>query len=330
MDDIGTAVVPDRSTILAVFDKAGRAPSVHNTQPWRWVFDGSRLHLYRDTTRRLTSADAQGRQLVISCGAMLDHVRTAFAAAGWHTDVTRFPDTAADHLATLDLRPWSDPPAAVAGRAAAMERRYTDRLPMLPPHDWDRVLEAAQEAARRHEISVQVLDESTRPRLAAASERAAALRRYDPQYQNELRWWAGHDSPADGVPVSALVSEAEMAQVGVGRAFPAGPPSRRRDDITDRSRLLVLGTETDSERDWLRTGEALSAILLECTVAGLATCSLTHITELPTSRRIVGGLLRRPALPQVLVRVGTTPSETDQSATPRRAVTDILELHRTV
>src|SRR5689334_19638256 len=68
--------VPDHPTVLAAMRMASRAPSLHNTQPWRWIFDGVRLHLYRDDDRLLTSADPLGRQLVISCGAMLHHVRT--------------------------------------------------------------------------------------------------------------------------------------------------------------------------------------------------------------------------------------------------------------
>ena len=37
----------------------------------------------------------------------------------------------------------------------------------------------------------------------------------------------------------------------------------------------------------LRCGEALSAVLLECTVAGMATCTLTHMTEIAQSRDII-------------------------------------------
>ncbi|WP_328396893.1 Acg family FMN-binding oxidoreductase [Nocardia sp. NBC_00416] len=328
MDAIGTARVPDHPTVQAALSLARRAPSVHNTQPWRWVFDGHRLQLYRDTARQLFSADPQGRQLVISCGAMLDHARTAFAAAGWDTTVTRLPDTAADHLATLDFAPARTVSDAVRAHATAIERRHTDRLPMLPPRDWDRVAPGLHTAAAAHDVTLGVLDDSARLRLAAASAQSAALREYDPQYLNELHWWAGNDSPADGVPISALVSAAELAQVGVGRAFPVAPPSLRRGELIDASRLLVIGSAADSPLDWLRTGEALSAVLLECTAAGLATCPLTHITEVPVSRRTIANLLPEPASPQVVVRVGTAPGSSALPPTPRRTVGDFLELHR--
>ncbi|NUP28783.1 MAG: hypothetical protein HOQ36_08380 [Nocardia sp.] len=328
MDAIGTARVPDHPTVQAALSLARRAPSVHNTQPWRWVFDGHRLQLHRDTSRQLFSADPQGRQLIISCGAMLDHVRTAFAAAGWDTEVTRLPDTAADHLATVAFTPAPEVPDPVRTLAAAVERRYTDRLPMLPPRDWERVAPGLHTTAAERGGTLEVLDDSARLRLAAASAQSAALREYDPQYLNELHWWAGNDSPADGVPISALVSAAELAQVGVGRAFPAAPPSLRRGELTDSSRLLVIGSAADSPLDWLRAGEALSAVLLECTAAGLATCPLSHITEVPVSRRTIANLLREPAAPQVVVRVGTAPTSAAQPPTPRRTVGDFLELHR--
>ena len=60
---------------------ACRAPSVHNSQPWRWVADHDGLHLFLDTDR-LVATDASGRQALISCGAVLDHLRIAMAAGG--------------------------------------------------------------------------------------------------------------------------------------------------------------------------------------------------------------------------------------------------------
>ncbi|MFI5717120.1 Acg family FMN-binding oxidoreductase [Nocardia sp. NPDC051750] len=328
MDAIGTARVPDHPTVQAALSLARRAPSVHNTQPWRLVFDGHRLQLYADTYRRLSSADPQGRQLIISCGALLDHIRTAFAAAGWWTEVIRLPDTARDHLAEIEFAPARDVSDTTRARAAAIDRRYTDRLPMLPPRDWEQVEPVLRTVAAAHEVSVDVLEGSARLRLAAASARSAALREYDPQYLNELHWWAGNDSPADGVPLSALVSAAELAQVGVGRAFPTAPPSLRRGELTDASQLLVIGSAADGPLQWLRSGEALSAVLLECTAAGLTTCPLTHITEIPVSRRAIANLVPGPAEPQVVVRVGTAPATAAQPPTPRRPVGDFLDLHR--
>ena len=71
-----------------------------------------------------------------------------------------------------------------------------------------------------------------------------------------------------------------------------------------QSTVLVLSTDEDTTDDAFRCGEALSAVLLECTLGGMATCTLTHLTELPSSRNLIGLLTGRTAMPQLLIRVG--------------------------
>jgi hypothetical protein len=82
----------------------------------------------------------------------------------------------------------------------------------------------------------------------------------------------------------------------------------------------------DTRLNALRRGEALSSVLLECTMYGMATCTLTHLIEADESRNIVRGLIGYRGEPQVLVRVGITPPLQDQSAlTPRRPLEHVLE-----
>ena len=92
-------------------------------------------------------------------------------------------------------------------------------------------------------------------------------------------------------------------------------------------RVAVLYTDTDGRAEALATGEALSAILLECTMAGLATCPLTHVTEVRASREMVRSWLSNDGLPQILVRVGTAPAgEEVPPPTPRRPLDEVLQL----
>ncbi|WP_054814714.1 Acg family FMN-binding oxidoreductase [Nocardia arizonensis] len=317
--DIST--VPDRSVVVTAMRSASRAPSVHNTQPWRWVCDGPSLRLYRDDTRLLEVADPEGRQLVISCGAMVHHVRTAFAASGWHTDILRMPDPARpDWLAVLEFRPWNDPPAGVRARAEAMGRRYTERLAMHRPDGWDDLVHRLRMLASPHDVEVDVLDDTVRSRLVTASEHSAAVQRYDMQYQAELHWWTGHAHPTQGVPPQALVT----ANSAIARSFPPAGRASGPEPAADEARLIVLSTDGDTTEQWLRAGEALSAVLLECTTAGQATCALTHLTELSAARRLLAGLIRHPLDPQVVVRIGTSDNYRLYPKTPRRPVTEFL------
>ncbi|APA97779.1 Acg family FMN-binding oxidoreductase [Nocardia seriolae] len=333
--DAGSLAVPDHQTMLAAMQRASRAPSVHNTQPWHWRFDGEHLHLHADPDRLLAAADPHGRQLVISCGAALHHVRTVFGSLGWHTDTVRVPDASdPNRLAETTFRPWPDPPAGLLARADAIDRRRTDRLPMAAPEHWDAIAPRLRMLVSPHYLELDTLGESAHAQLAEASEKAAALRHQDMLYVIEIGWWTGHSGTPDGVPTDALPSSAEFAQVRVGRAFPiprhpdaAAAHSARRADTEDHARLVVLSSSGDSVTEWLRTGEALSAVLLECTVAGLATCALTDITELPTARTALARMLPRPALPQLVIRIGTAPAgEPEHRPTPRRPLSELFTI----
>src|SRR6185312_6884097 len=96
--------LPDEKTVRSGIALAIRAPSVHNTQPWRWRVGDSSLHLYADWSRHLTATDPEGRDLVVSCGASLHHMRVALAALGWGTVVHHVPNPGdPKHLAAIEV-----------------------------------------------------------------------------------------------------------------------------------------------------------------------------------------------------------------------------------
>jgi hypothetical protein len=95
----------------------------------------------------------------------------------------------------------------------------------------------------------------------------------------------------------------------------------------DWSKIVVLSAAGDTRPEVFGCGEALSSVLLECTMSGMATCTLTHLIELDESRDIVRRLIRERGEPQVLIRVGIAPPIEDlPAATPRRPLGDVLEI----
>jgi hypothetical protein len=167
-----------------------------------------------------------------------------------------------------------------------------------------------------------------RPQLVEASQLSASLRLYDSAYNAEVDWWTGPFRSSDGIPYSSLVSAAEGDRVDVGRLFPVTGHGERRPEIPeDHAKLLLLSTDSDEAADALACGEALSAALLECTMAGFATCTLTHITELRTTRELVTALMGYDSTPQVLMRVGVTPAiESVPPVSPRRPLDDVFRV----
>lgn len=317
--------LPNDDVITHAIQIACRAPSIHNSQPWRWELESGTLNLHLDEDR-LVATDTSGRQALLSCGAALDHIRVAMAASGWATNVNRYPhQNSHTHLAALHFTPSPVTDQARTHADAIMHRR-TDRLPFAAPPDSDQLVAMLRDAVD-HTALVDMLPAESHPQLAEATQLIDTLRLYDTQYHTELQWWTAPFGVTDGIPPSSLVSAAESDRVAIGRTFPVTRHRDRRQEVPeDRSCVLVLSARDDTRLDILRCGEALSRVLLEATAAGLATCTLTHLTELPDSVAVISALTGRP-LPQVLIRIGLSPSlEGVPPATPRRHVDDVLHL----
>ncbi|ORW17496.1 NAD(P)H nitroreductase [Mycolicibacter nonchromogenicus] len=317
----------DHEVLTEAVRLACRAPSLHNSQPWRWVADGSRLDLYLDPTRAV-HGDRSAREALISCGAVLDHLRVAMAAAGWTAEIERFPEDAQpDHLASIEFTAAERVTDLDRYRAGAILRRHTDRLPFMAPSNWDRIETVLYDAVTGP-VRLCVLADELRSKLVEASELTEALRLYDSSYHAELGWWTAPFEVSDGIPESALVSAAESDRVDIGRSFPVTHNRERRLEVgDDRSRIVLLSTASDEPGDALACGEALSTVLLECTMAGLATCPVTHLTEVPAGRAMLAGVVGADDLPQVLIRVGGAPAlEKPPAPTPRRPLADVLHV----
>lgn len=330
-----SVIVVDVEVLKKAILLACRAPSVHNTQPWRWVAEvdpeKSTVHLFVDRRRTVPATDHSGREAILSCGAMLDHLRIAMTAAQYQTSISRFPNPKdPSHLATVEFSPIDHFTEAQRDRVRAMLQRRTDRLPFGAPADWQRFEPVLRSTFNEDVAMLDVLSDDRRPYLVEVSQLSEALRRDDPAYHIELQWWTSSFALTQGMPPSALLSVAERRRVDIAREFPIRSHENRRPEMdADCSKILVLSTPDDTRVDVLRCGEVLSTVLVECTMAGMATCTLTHLIESGESRDIVGGMIGRRGEPQVLIRVGTAPPmESPPAPTPRLPLDSVLKIRQ--
>lgn len=321
--------IVDTEVITQAVRLACRAPSLHNSQPWRWVAGGDRLQLFVDKARVVRATDHSGREALLSCGAALDHLRVAMAAAGWITNIDRFPNPNNRlHIASIDFSPMDFVTEGHRRRANAILLRRTDRLPFAAPPAWESVETGLRAQLDTDAVRLDVIDDDLRPQLAEASALTESLRLYDSRYHEELHWWTVDFEATEGIPPSSLITAAESDRVNIGRNFPVTHNGERRLTVDeDHSKVLVLSTYDDTRESVLRCGETLSAVLLDATMDGLATCTLTHLTEHPASREIIQTLMGQGAIPQLLIRVGLAPSIDDvPPPTPRRPLREVLEI----
>lgn len=320
--------------LAAAVEHALRAPSVHNTQPWRWRIHPDAVELHADWNRHLPWTDPDRRDLLLSCGAALHHLRVALAAHDLAVRLDRFPDPErSGHLATVTIEPGPGDPTDAA-LFPAIHRRRTDRRRMSRRQVPASLLRTiAEHAEREHTILHSVTDPVLRLRLDKAIEEAAREQAHAPGYAAELQVWTrryagAHDGvSADNVaaPPPGLVGASPLRRYP--RAKLAQPRTLAGTGPTDdAAQLLVLTTTNDDPLDQLHAGEATSAALLAATRLGLATTPLSQAIEIATTRQgIRDRVLPIPEYPQLILRIGWPASYASEiPATERRDLRSVL------
>jgi nitroreductase len=324
-----TDLTLDTATAEALVAAATAAPSIHNTQPWRFHLDrdSRTVEVHAAWERSLPLADPDGRALRLSVGAAVFNLRVAVAHLGWEPVLRLLPTTSdPGHLASVRLAgPPRTPVADGPDLYPCIARRHSSRLPFTSEEVPGAVIEELFGAARAEGAVLSGPGPVESARLLSLTADAELRRTAARDRLEETRSWLKDSNEGPyGIPYAVLGPRDAQARVPMreftglerGRAV---PPSQR---FEDRPRLLLLSTTADGPADWLRAGMALEHVLLLLTAHGLRASLLYQALEWPDLR----WLLRDPGTcgagrPQMLLRVGYGP---EGPATPRRPVPEVL------
>lgn len=307
-----------------VVEAASLAPSIHNTQPWSFVSQHSRLQLRADRSRRLTVLDPDGRQLYLSCGTALQTALVAARALSLDASVELLPDRDdPDQLAVLTLGQGAPASEDEVELATAILRRHTYRGTFRDESLPGALLERLRLDAHEHGVAVRAVDrEDELVALAALLDRADRLEERDEAYRSELRRWVHTEvDRLDGIPADHVVSApgSSLRQRDFTCAHPAGGDGST--PRADHPTVIVLGTDDDTPMSWLKAGQALGAILLRAAAYDVQAQPLGQVTDMLGSRRRLRHFLGVVTTPQLVLRMG---HGTHVPATPRRSVEEIL------
>jgi nitroreductase len=325
------------AAVTAAVALAVRAPSIHNTQPWRWVYGPDGLDLYADRGRQLPAIDPDGRGLLVSCGAALYLARLGLAGQGWATQVRLVPDPARpDLLARIIPADQRQPVVDERTRAlvAAAQRRRTERRPFRTdpvPMELLDLLCRLDEGAGVYAHLIRRPE--SRLDLAVVMSWADRLEAQDEAYRTELARWVRPDaaSARQGVPPTAVphLTEGQQRHTAVPvRDFEVGRTGAQQipAGVDEQPAWLVVFTTADDAAARLLAGEAYARLAVEAERLGLATSATTQAVDLPGVRERVRALMDWPDHPQMMLRVGWPPAGDPAPPTPRHPAEAVLTI----
>jgi len=336
-DDSLTASAAERAHLLDrhsqyLIATAARAPSVHNSQPWRFQIGPRAIELWSDPQRKLRH-DAIGREMLISCGAALFGLRLAVRSLGYQPVVDLLPDRSQLRLmARVSIGAEAPMNRLERRMLAAVPHRHTHRgafagepLPagLLAGLQNDALLEGATLA-----LVGEGLGYARLARIAAAAARRGDL---DPRARAEIRRWtrSAVSTARDGIPAAAFVA-GPPGQLEHGRL-----PQRDFDLRRGLARLpaggsppaatAVLLTVGDRRADWLRAGQALQRLLLHAAAEWVFASLYSQPLENAVTRALIRHQLALPGNPQMLMQFGAAASAASTARRPPGEVTDVAK-----
>jgi len=323
------------------------APSVHNTQPWRFIAgsepggqhagqhareqDSQQISLHADPDRRLTAADPEGRELMISCGAALFNVRLTLRSLGYVPETSVLPDPGQPTLvARVRWRERAASDEFERRLFSQIRKRRTHRGAFDPEPLPPDLLAALRGGAARDRAALRIVaDDGRRAALAAALENAEHQLRQDGERLRELARWTPAPGSAcrDGVPATSYPARAEHTDPDFpGRDFARGhgwgmPPLSSAMSIRAAGVAGLLTTAADRPPDWVNAGQALQRILLTASASGAAVALHSQPLELPWLREFIRTKLSDGAYPHLVLRIGMV---TQVAVSVRRDPRDVL------
>jgi nitroreductase len=314
------------------------APSLYNSQPWRFLVKDDQVAIYADRDRSLVAADPYDRALLLSFGAVIQYLQLAANHYEYRGALKLFPDEANPDLIAIfglgepgfQADPHNEELFQAIFQSHTNKKSFTQQA--VAPENFSKLVQEVE--AGESSIWVEALGSlKQRKKLGRIISMAIDVQSLDKYYQEEIARFAHtHVSEDDGV------QGFKPSDPGFS-SFRArdGEGAHGFDEIAEGSPLLmILGSRSDAPRQIVECGIVMSRVILAATTYGISHSYLNQPMMYQRLRNRVAALVEgvedlesdeqlaqiTNVFPQVVLRLGY--GEPVETFTHRRSVKSML------
>ena len=308
--------------------QAVKAPSGHNTQPWKFRQSESAVEIYPDFDRRLPVVDPDDRELFVSLGCAVENLCLAAQAKGYESAVS-VGDTG---IITVSLMEKADvKPNPLFNQ---IDVRQTNRSVYTGEEIALEALRKLQSVCCEKGISVHYYAHRTKQfndieqYVLQGNMRQMQNKAFKAELKSWMRFNKKHqDQILDGLSYAVFGAPNVprwMAEPIMSMAINAKTQNKADcEKIASASHLVLFTARENSRCEWVGLGRTLQRFLLTATELGIVHAYLNQPNE---EAEIASEMTRTLGLageyPTILLRIGYGKR---QAYSKRRAVKDVIE-----
>jgi Nitroreductase family len=312
-----------------ILEKATKAPSGHNTQPWKFKVAGNTISIFPDYRRALPVVDADNHALFISLGCALENLVIAAKHYGYSTDVALFPSDEKEECIRVTL---TENTAAKDGKLFdAIEKRQSTRAVYDGKPMPDTALKQLKAAAKQEDVEMYIFSSNEeKARLLPFIEEGVLLQFHNKDFVNELIAWVRFNTATAEEKLDGLYSKS-MGSPSVptwfGKLFlkmtgAKSEATKTTDLAMGSSALLLFVAKTNTKKAWVNVGRSFERVALTATSIDLKNAHVNMPCEEVSVRRKLQALLHLgDKQPMLLIRMGYSEP---MPYSYRRAIDDVI------
>lgn len=291
-----------------------KAPSGHNTQPWKFRLTENTVEIHPDLSRTLSVVDGTNRELYISLGAATENLCIAAREFGYKDEVAIVPD--ADGKAYIRVSLIKGEDKVIQPLFNQILKRQTNRQIYTGKSISKDTLNLLTSVVPEEGVHLHFYSRKS-PEYSLLKEfvlRGNEYQMNDKGFKDELTGWIrlnkkDVEKHHDGLTYKAMGSPSVPSFIGkpIVRSFLKAKTQNKSDrkNIDSSSHLVLLTGIDNTPKGWVALGRTLERFLLETTRLGVANAYLNQPCEVPAlAEELRQKLSMSSEHPTLLLRIG--------------------------
>ncbi|MBC7943002.1 hypothetical protein H7X68_00670 [Candidatus Saccharibacteria bacterium] len=288
-----------------------KAPSGHNSQPWKFKIEGNVVEIYPDYSHELPVVDPDHRELFISLGCAAENL--VLAGKAWGLNARVYTPSGVDDAIRVEFTKGL---ALDAHWLLLMDKRQSNRHKYtgkpIPQADLTRLQNVEGEVGIKAKI---VTDQSAKLQLVELVQEANSEQMKNQAYKDELITWMRFNkrearTKGDGLTYAVLGNPAlPFRAIGsmIVKSFLKPDKQNSRDNalLDSSSAFMVFSIQKNDKTNWIKLGRYFERIALTATELGIVNSHYNQPFETKSLEGKVNSLtFLNGSYPCLMIRLG--------------------------